>query len=122
MATVLTNLGEQFVCDKLGDVIATSPEFCGWGTGGGTAAKGDTTLFTEAAEARVSGAETVQGTGASAVYQNIATITSASGQTITNAGLFDLSTAGILIIKGDFVGIVLANGDKIEFTITLDPA
>ncbi len=122
MATVLTNGGEQFVCDKLGDVISTSPEFCGWGTGGGTAAKADTILFTEAAEARVSGAETVQGTGASAVYQNIATITSASGQTITNAGLFDLSTAGILIIHGDFVGIVLANGDKIEFTITLDPA
>ncbi len=122
MATVLTEVGEQFVCDKLADVIATSPEFAAWGTGGGTAAKSDTTLFTEAAEARVSGTETTEGTGASAVYQNVATITSASGQTITNAGLFSASTSGTLVIKGDFTGIVLANGDKIEFTFTLAPA
>lgn len=122
MATVLTNVGEQFVCDKLAEVVATQPEFVAWGTGAGTAAKGDTTLFTEAAEARVAGTISVQGTGASAQYQVIATLTSASGQTITNAGLFSASTGGTLVIKGDFTGIVLANGDKIEFTFTLDPS
>lgn len=122
MATVLTDVGEQFVMDKLADVIATSPEFCAWGTGAGTAAKGDTTLFTESAEARVSGTETVQGTGSSAVYQNVATITSSSTQTITNAGLFSASSGGTLVIKGDFTGIALDNGDSIEFTITLAPS
>jgi len=56
-----------------------------------------------------------------AVDQNqwVATITSASGQTITNGGLLSASSGGTLLIHGDFTGIVLANGDKIEFTITL---
>jgi hypothetical protein len=122
MATVLTNVGEQFICDKLSEVVATQPEFAAWGTGAGTAAKGDTTLFTEAAEARVSGTITTEGTGATAKFQNVATITSLSGQTITNAGLFTASSGGTLVIKGDFTGIVLATNDKIEFTFTLDPS
>lgn len=123
MATVYTQVGEEEVVDII-DGSATSPtdlgtgnNFVGWGTGAGTAAKADTTLFTEAAEARVGGTVTQP-----AVDKNqwVATITSASGQTITNAGLFNASTGGVLVIHGDFTGIVLANGDKIEFTISLE--
>ena len=123
MATIYTDAGEAKVVDII-DGSATSPtdigtgnNFIGWGTGGGTAAKGDTTLFTEAAEARVGGVVT-QPSGD--INQWVATITSASGQTITNAGLFDAVTSGQMVIKGDFTGIVLANGDKIEFTISLE--
>ena len=47
-------------------------------------------------------------------------LTANAGKTITNGGLFDASTAGNLIVKGDFTGIVLATGDKIEFTMTLE--
>lgn len=122
MATVLTNTGEQTVCDFLSGVTAVAPDYIAWGTGAGTATKADTTLFTEAAEARVQGTKSTQGTLASAVYQVVGTMTSASGQTITNAGIFNASTSGNLFIKGDFTGIVLANGDKIEFTFTLDPS
>lgn len=122
MATVLTNVGEQYICDLMSNVVATDAEFVAWGTGAGTAAKGDTTLFTEAAEARVAGTLTTQGAGASAQFQNVGTITSASAQTITNAGIFTASSGGTLVIKGDFSGIALANGDSIEFTFTLDPS
>lgn len=122
MATVLTNVGEQYVCDFLSGDSVLDAQYVGWGTGAGTAAKGDTTLFTEAAESRVAGALTTEGTGASAVFQVVATITSLSGQTITNAGLFDASTSGNLVIKGDFSDIILATDDKIEFTFTLDPS
>lgn len=122
MATVLTNVGEQYVCDFLSGASVLDLQYVGWGTGAGTAAKGDTTLFVEAAEARVAATLSTQGTGATATFQAVATITSASGQTITNAGIFDASTSGNMGIKGDFTGIVLANGDKIEFTITLDPS
>ncbi len=121
MATILTNAGEELTCDLVRGA-GTAPSFVGWGTGAGTAAKADTILFTEAAESRVSGTQTTEGTGASAKYQVVSTITSASSQTITNAGNFDASTSGNLHIHGDFTGIALANGDKIEFTITLDPA
>ena len=49
----------------------------------------------------------------------IATITADAGKTITNAGLFNSTAGATLFIKGDFTGIVLASGDKIEFTISL---
>ena len=65
---------------------------------------------------------TTNGSGAAAKYQVIGTITSLSVQTITNAGNFTASSAGVLIVHGDFTGIPLAIGDAIQFTITLDPS
>jgi hypothetical protein len=122
MATVLTNLGEQWACDRMSGVSALDGHFIGWGTAAGTAAKTDTTLFTEAAEARAVGTVTTNGTGSAAKYQVVGTLTSASGQTITNAGNFTASAAGVMIVKGDFTGVVLAIGDSITFTITIDPS
>lgn len=117
MADIFTQAGEEITTDIM-DGTATPPAnwFIGWGTGAGTAAKGDTVLFVEAAEARVASTESQP-----LVDQNqfLATITSASAQTITNAGVLSASSGGSLLIHGDFTGIVLANGDKIEFTITL---
>jgi hypothetical protein len=122
LATVLTNNGEQWACDRMSGVSALDGHFIGWGTGAGTAAKADTTLFTEAAEARAVGTVTTNGSGSSAKYQVVGTLTSASGQTITNAGNFTASSAGTLIVKGDFTGVVLAINDSITFTITIDPS
>ncbi len=122
MAVVLTNLGEQWVADRCSGVSALDGHFIGWGTGAGTSAKGDTTLFTEAAETRAVGVVTTQGSGAAAKYQVVGTITSLSVQTITNAGNLTAASAGVLIVHGDFTGIPLAIGDAIQFTITLDPS
>jgi hypothetical protein len=117
MATVLTQVGEEWIVDKIDEVVQTEAEFVGWGTGAGTAAKGDTTLFTEASEARVSA--TLSQPVADKIRW-VATITADAGKTITNAGNFTLAAAGTLVVKGDFTGIVLALGDKIEFTIDLE--
>lgn len=122
LATVLTNTGEQWACDRMSGVSALDGHFIGWGTGAGTAAKADTTLFTEAAEARAVATITTNGSGSAAKYQAVGTLTSASAQTITNAGNFTASSAGTLIVKGDFTGVVLAIGDSITFTITIDPS
>jgi hypothetical protein len=46
-------------------------------------------------------------------------MTADGAKTITNAGLFNSASGATLIVKGDFTGIVLALGDKIEFTISL---
>jgi len=113
MADIFTDAGEEFVVDQL-DAFGTY--YVGWGTGAGTAAKTDTTLFTEAAESRVA---TTDSQPTASTLQHVGTITSASGQTITNAGIFDASTTGNMILKSDFTGVVLANGDKIEFTFSL---
>jgi len=123
MATVFPDAGAAFMVDLLdpGNGQAKLANiYVGWGTGAGTAAETDTTLFTEAAEARVAVTHSqVTTTTTGDTYQGVGTITSASGQTITNAGLFDASTSGTMLLKGDFTGIVLANGDKIEFTCQL---
>jgi hypothetical protein len=121
MATVYTSAGEAVVADLIDGTSGTHLDNTNgkiaWGTGAGTAAKGDTTLFTEATEARVAVA-TSQPTADK--NQWVATITADGVKTITNAGLFDAAAAGNLIVHGDFTGIVLAANDAIEFTISLE--
>lgn len=121
MATVYTQAGEEKVVDLIDGTSAVHLDATnakiGWGTGAGTAAKADTTLFTEASEARV--APTVTQPTADK-NQWVGTITANAAKTITNAGLFDAATGGTLVIHGDFAGIALASGDKIEFTISLE--
>jgi hypothetical protein len=132
MATVITNVGDGWACQRMAGVLgsdsvnlsANAGSHIGWGTGAGTAAKGDTTLFTESSDpaARVATAVTVTGSTSTAKYQATATLSSTTGQTITNAGLFSASSAGSMMIKGDFTGIPLVSGDSIAFTITVDPS
>lgn len=120
MATVLTDTGKaQMIAALFGDAV-TAPVYIGWGTGAGTAAESDTTLFTEASEARVSGTKSkVTTTVANDTYQVVGTITADGVKTITNAGLFDALTLGNLFVKGDFTGIALNAGDSIQFTIKI---
>lgn len=117
MATVLANAGKAIITNRiLGS--GTEPKFVAWGTGAGTAAATDTTLFTESAEARTSGTSTQQTTtSTSDAYQVVGIITATGTRAITNAGLFDASSTGNLFIKGDFSTINLSSGDSIQFTI-----
>jgi hypothetical protein len=117
MADIYTDAGEDWTADVF-DGTSSPPAnyFVGWGTGAGTAAKTDTTLFTEASEARVTVTESQP---SSNVNQGVGTLTADGAKTITNAGLFDQSTGGSLIVHGDHTGVVLALNDKIEYTITI---
>lgn len=120
MAVVLTNGGEEWACARMAGTDGNDGRYVGWGTGVGTAAKGDTTLFTETGS-RVSATVSVSGTGSSAKLQYVATLTAGGALAITNAGNWTLSSGGTLIIHGDHGTVNLASGDKIEYTITLDP-
>jgi hypothetical protein len=129
MAVVVTNVGEEWAVDKFTETVQTKPEYVGWGTGAGTAAKGDTDLFTAATEARVLCTTSKTGTGATAKFQAVGTLTADAGKTITNAALFVAAGSGSpptggtpMVVKGDHTGVVLALGDKIEYTFTIDPA
>lgn len=116
MATVITNAGLAIVTNRM-KAGGTEPNYAAWGTGAGTAAIGDTTLFTEASETRVSGTSTRETTTqTNDTYQVVATITADGSKTITNAGLFDASTSGNLFLKGDFTGVALGVGESIQFT------
>lgn len=116
MADIFTDAGEAMVVDIIDSTIAVPTYRVAWGTGAGTAAKADTTLFTEAAEARV---VTVQSQPTPSQSRYVGTITSASGQTITNAGILTAAAAGTLYLHSDFAGIALAIGDSIQFTFTV---
>lgn len=116
MADIFTDAGEGIVVDILDGTTAAPTWHIGWGTGAGTAAKTDTTLFTEAAESRVAATLSQPAANQS---RYVATLTSASSQTITNAGVLSASTNGVLLLHSDFTGVALAIGDKIEFTFTI---
>ena len=123
MAVVLTNVGEDWASQRMagsGADSALSGQYVGWGTGAGTAAKADTSLFTENGS-RVAGTVSVSGTGSSAKYQVVATLTAGGVLAITNAGNFTASTAGTLIVHGDHATVNLGSGDAIAYTIQIDP-
>lgn len=117
MADVYTQAGEEKIVDIIDGTAAVPTYRVGWGTGAGTHSKSSTTLFTEASEARVA---TTQSQPVADKNRFLGTITAAANKTITNAGLFDAASGGTLIVAGDFAGIALNTGDKIEFTIELE--
>jgi len=124
MATVVVNAGRAIVTNRIKGA-GTEPLNIGWGTGAGTAAVADTTLFTEAlvtllggSTDHTAGASTQQTTSVTNdTYQVTGTRTATGAGTVTNAGLWDAASGGNLFLKGDFTGIGLASGDSIAFTI-----
>jgi hypothetical protein len=116
MADVYTQAGEELTADIIDGTTAAPTWYVAWGTGAGTAVKGSTTLFTEAAESRVATTDTQPSPD---VNQFQGTITSLSAQTITNAGIFSASTGGTLFLHSDFTGVALAINDSIQFTFQL---
>jgi hypothetical protein len=116
MATLLVNTGKAIITNYLNGGAATQPKYVAWGTGAGTTAATDTTLFTEVLP-RVSGTTSqVTTSTTNDTFQVVGTQTAGSSVTITNAGLFDAATSGNLFIKGDFTGVPLSSGDSIQFT------
>lgn len=118
---VLTYLGGDWAAGRLVGSEGTLGRYIGWGTGLGVANKGDTFLFTEADESRVSGTVSLEGDPGSKYYQIEGTLTATSPKTITNAGTFTASTNGTLIVHLSFDGKFLDTDDQITFTFTIQP-
>ena len=117
MATLLVNTGKAIVTNYLNGGAATQPKYVAWGTGAGTTAATDTTLFTETGT-RTAGTTSQQTTSTTNdTFQVVGTLTAGGSLTITNAGTFDASSSGNLFVKGDFTGVPLNSGDSIQFTV-----
>jgi len=124
MATFVVDGGLAILTNRIIQA-GTAPKNIGWGTGAGTTAKTDTTLFTEALVSLSAGTtDHTVGTEARATttktndtYRVTGTRTATGAGTVTNAGLWDAASGGTLYLKGDFTGIGLASGDGIAFTI-----
>lgn len=124
MATLVVNGGKGIVTNRIKGA-GTEPLNIGWGTGAGTTAATDTTLFTEALVSLSAGtSDHTVGTSTQQTttttndtYQVAGTRTATGSGTVTNAGLWDAASGGTLFLKGDFTGIGLVSGDSIAFTI-----
>lgn len=126
MATKVVDGGLDITTNRLRG-SGTEPKFIGWGTGAGTTAVGDTTLFTEkdvdlstGTGTRTTGTSSqVTTTTTNDTYQVTGTRTATGAGSVTNAGLWDNATmgSGNLYLKGDFTSIGLSSGDSISFTI-----
>jgi hypothetical protein len=125
LATVITNVGLAVFTNRIIQA-GTAPKNIGWGTG--TAAAGDTTLFTEKLVDLTTSAGTDHTVGTESrttttqtndTYTVTGTRTATGAGTVTNAGLFDAASGGTLTVKGDFTGIGLAIGDSIAFTFNV---
>lgn len=126
MATVLTKAGEAICSGLVTKVTTLDPKFIGIGSGAGTSGTSDTTLFTEYTSGTWSGYARTSNAGTQVTVTNNndtaqwqGTFTAGAAQTVTNAGNFDASSSGNIHVKGDFTGVVLANGDSIQVTIKL---
>ncbi|MCF7819886.1 MAG: hypothetical protein K9M44_00240 [Candidatus Pacebacteria bacterium] len=117
MAVVMTQYCEEWIVDKIDNQVTTNVEHIAWGSGSGSLSKNNTTLFNEESEARI---EASRSQASADVIEWIGTLTAESAKTITEAGLFNNITAGSLLMHGDFSGITLETGDKIEFTFQLE--
>lgn len=114
--TILTTTGKQWIVDKMRNTVATDQKYIGWGTGATAEAVGNTALATPAAEARTLG---TMSSPSAALYQVVGTITSASTQNITEVGLFDATTVGVMMIRALFTSVPMVSGDSIAFTVQL---
>ncbi|MDD5397034.1 MAG: hypothetical protein PHW24_03165 [Candidatus Moranbacteria bacterium] len=120
MATHFVDAGKQWVVDKMDDSQASTMNKIGWGTGAGTTGETDTTLFTEASEARATATISQTDTTITGdTYQAVGTLTANGTKTITNAGLFDAASGGNMLVKGDHAGVPLLLNDSIEYTFKL---
>jgi hypothetical protein len=119
MANFLTQVGEEFIVDKLDETVQTLPEYLGWGTGAGAAGKGSTGLSSESPDETRALAVLTQ--PSADILQMVATMTCLTNpKTITNAGFFTLIAGGTLFIIRDGMSTALEVNDKIEFTGTLE--
>ncbi len=124
MAVYVVNLGPSVLTNYL-IAAGVAPIYVGWGTGSGTTAKTDTSLFGEKAlDLSSSSGSRTAGVGSRATVTNtndewivVATLMCTADGTVTNAGLFDNATIGLgtMFAKGDHTPQSLFAGDGIEY-------
>lgn len=125
LAVLQVNSGRAVVTGRLLGVTQAVPNQQGWGTGVGTTAAADTTLFSEVNPGGLTTGTRTTGTMSQVTTtttndteQVVATITATAALAITNGGLFDNATIGIgtLWFKNDFATVNVAINDAIQFT------
>lgn len=118
MADVITDVGRGQAAGYLSNTVTQVTTYHGnVGTGAGTAAVADTTLFTEVGTARLAITPTrVTTTVTNDTAQYVFTFTAAGSTNVTNAGYFTASSGGVLMQKSDHATVPLLAADSIQYT------
>ncbi len=120
MADVITNIGRADSAGLASNTVTPPANYFGnVGTGAGTAAVADTTLFTEVGSARITCTTTrVTTTVANDTAQYAFTYTASGSISITNAGIAPTNVNGAanIIQKSDHATVPLLNLDSIAYT------
>lgn len=97
-------------------------KFHGSGTDSTAESNSQSALITEV-ETRVTGSQVDTSAGTTGNYRSVGTQTYTASRTITEHGLFNAASAGTMLDRSTFSGIVVASGDSIEFTynLTINP-
>jgi len=116
---VVTNAFVNYIVDNLIAELVAFGDFKYHDSGTGIVAEAatDTALGTPTAEARDIGSQ-VEGATAN-VYKSVATHTYAATFAITEHGLLNAATVGVLMDRTVFAAINVVSGDKIEFTFSI---
>jgi hypothetical protein len=119
----LTTQGRGWIVDRLQNVelpAGALMQFIGWGTGSTAENVTDTDLVTQASEARTTGTLSQP---TATTDRCVGTITSASTQSISEVGRFNIAAKGganqQLQQRHVFTAIPLLPGDAIAFTLDL---
>lgn len=123
LAVAFTNAGTAIITNRVTQA-GTAPKNIGWGIGTTTAAVTQTALVTESAPTtaggRTVGTESrTTTTVTNDTYTVTGTVTAGSTLAITEAGLFDATSAGNMLIRSDFSAVNVVSGDSIAFTFNL---
>lgn len=118
MADIITNGGRAQIAGYISNTVSQLTTYYGnVGTGAGTAAVTDTSLFTEVGSARIAITPTrVTTSVTNDTGQYVFTFTATGSTNVTNAGYFTASSAGTLMQKSDHATIPLLAGDSIQYT------
>ncbi len=112
---LVVTAGKNYVASRIKDATATAMSHMGIGTGTSAAAAGDTTLGTEAARNALT-STTV--TNADVAY--VASFAAGTGTgAITEAGLFNASSAGTLLCRTVFSVVNKGADDSMTITWTV---
>ena len=116
---IFTEDGEEYLTDLInGDDAIPADYYIHWGTGGTEAAKANTAMEAAGTESREAAVLTQP---TASVSQWVATMTcNATGKSIQEFGVFDASTAGIMIIRKNITSVAVEEDDTMEITVTLE--
>lgn len=118
MAPLLTNAGRAIITNRIIG-SGTEPKYVAIGTDDTAEDASQTALGNEVEDRAEGTSSRVTTSVANDTYQVIGTITATGTRAVEEAGLFDASTSGNMLLRAVFATVNLSSGDSLQLTLKL---